>query len=95
MGVFASQSPGFYDDLLLVDLTPVECARRAFALAVSEMNATILRPRRKDEPGHGPHFAPIRQRIESLFCRCKGTLTLERHGTRTLADPESAFCSAS
>ena len=27
MGVFASQSPGFYDDLLLVDSTPVECAR--------------------------------------------------------------------
>jgi hypothetical protein len=25
--VFASQSPGFYDDLLLVDSTPVECAR--------------------------------------------------------------------
>jgi len=27
MEVFASQSPGFYDDLLLVDSTPVECAR--------------------------------------------------------------------
>ena len=27
MGVFASQSPGFHDDLLLVDSTPVECAR--------------------------------------------------------------------
>ena len=27
MGVFASQSPGFYDDLLLIDSTPVECAR--------------------------------------------------------------------
>ena len=27
MQVFASQSPGFYDDLLLVDSTPVECAR--------------------------------------------------------------------
>ncbi len=27
MAVFASQSPGFYDDLLLVDSTPVECAR--------------------------------------------------------------------
>jgi hypothetical protein len=25
--VFASQSPGFYDDMLLVDATPVECAR--------------------------------------------------------------------
>jgi hypothetical protein len=27
MGMFASQSPGFYDDLLLIDSTPVECAR--------------------------------------------------------------------
>jgi hypothetical protein len=164
MRVFASQSPGFYDDLLLVDSTPVECARsretvkrsaladaadygycrshsrffwgfrlhglfapdgtpravtvaspkrderdvalellarahrhggetligdkgyagRAFAQAVSEQNATILRPRRKDEPGSGPHLAPIRQRIESIFWTCKGTLTLERHGARTL-----------
>jgi hypothetical protein len=164
MSVFASQSPGFYDDLLLVDSTPVECARsretvkrsaladaadygycrshsrffwgfrlhgifapdgtpravtvaspkrderevalellsrthrqggetligdkgyagRAFAQAVSDLNATILRPRRKDEPGHGPHLAPIRQRIESIFWSCKSTLTLERHGARTL-----------
>jgi hypothetical protein len=27
MGVFASQSPGFDDDLMLIDSTPVECAR--------------------------------------------------------------------
>src|SRR5438034_6006020 len=26
-GVFASDSPGFHDDLVLVDSTPVECAR--------------------------------------------------------------------
>ena len=164
MSVFASQSPGFYDDLLLVDSTPVECARsretvkrsaladaadygycpshsrffwgfrlhgifapdgtpravtvaspkrderdvalellartrrqgtvtligdkgyagRAFAQALSDMDATILRPRRKDEPGRGPHLAPLRQRIESIFWSCKGTLTLEHHGARTL-----------
>jgi len=164
MNVFASQSPGFYDDLLLVDSTPVECARsretvkrsaladaadygycrshsrffwgfrmhaifapdgtpraitvaspkrderdvalellartrrqggetligdkgyagRAFAQAVSDLDATIIRPRRKDEPGRGPHLAPIRQRIESIFWTCKDTLTLERHGARTL-----------
>jgi DDE family transposase len=164
MSVFASQSPGFYDDLLLVDSTPVECARsretvkrsaladaadygycrshsrffwgfrlhgifapdgtpravtvaspkrderevalellartsraggetligdkgyagRTFAQAVGDLGATILRPRRKDEPGPGPHLAPIRQRIESIFWSFKGTLTLERHGARTL-----------
>jgi Transposase DDE domain len=165
MGVFATQSPGFHDDLLLVDSTPVECARsretvkrsaladaadygyctshsrffwgfrlhaifapdgtpraltlaspkrderevalallarthrsgevtlvgdkgyagREFAERVAELQATIIRPRRRDEPGHGPHLAPIRQRIESIFWTCKDILTLERHGARTLA----------
>jgi hypothetical protein len=164
MEVFASQSPGFYDDLLLIDSTPVECARsretvkrsqlsdaadygwsashsryfwgfrlhaifapdgtpralaltspkrderevalallkrcrrqgkvtligdkgyagREFANQASDLDATILRPNRKDEPGRGPHLAPIRQRIESIFWTCKDTLTLERHGARTL-----------
>ncbi len=165
MGVFASHSPGIDDDLLLIDSTPVECARsretvkrsaladaadygyctshsrffwgfrlhaifspdgtpRAleltspkiderdvalvllercrrrggetllgdkgyagarFAQAVSQLDATIVRPRRTDEPGTGPHLAPIRQRIESIFWTCKDLLTLERHGARTLA----------
>jgi Transposase DDE domain len=164
MEVFASQSPGFHDDLLLVDSTPVECARsretvkrsqladaadygycashsrlfwgfrlhaifapdgtpralaltspkrgerevalellarcrrdghvtligdkgyagREFASQVQDLDAAIIRPRRKDEPGKGPHLAPIRQRIESIFWTCKDILTLERHGARTL-----------
>jgi hypothetical protein len=164
MEVFASQSPGFYDDLLLVDSTPVECARsretvkrsqlsdaadygycashsrffwgfrlhaifaldgtpralvlaspkqgerevaikllarchrqgkvtligdkgyagREFASQVSDLDAAIIRPRRKNEAGKGPHLAPIRQRIESIFWTCKDILTLERHGARTL-----------
>ena len=163
--VFASDSPGFHDDLVLVDSTPVECARsiettrrsqladaadygycashsryfwgfrlhalfaldgtpRALLLTspktperdacltllrrcqrdrhlfvigdkgyaghefeqlAAELNATIVRPQRKDEPGHSPHLAPIRQRIESIFQTCKDLLTLERHGARTLA----------
>jgi transposase len=164
MSMFASQSPGFRDDLLLIDSTPVECARsretvkrsaladaadygwcashsryfwgfrlhaiftpdgtpraltlaspkrderevglellsrcqrrggetlladkgyagRDFAQAVSDLDATIVRPRRRDEHGQGPHLAPIRQRIESIFWTCKDLLTLERHGARTL-----------
>jgi DDE family transposase len=163
-GVFASQSPGFSDDLLLIDSTPIECAHsretvkrsaladaadygwcashsryfwgfrlhaifatdgtpralklaspkrderevalellqrcqrlggetvlgdkgyagRDFAAAVADLDATIIRPQRKDEPGNGPHLAPIRQRIESIFSTCKDLLTLERHGARTL-----------
>lgn len=164
LGIFASQSPGFDDDLLLIDSTPVECARsretvrrsalgdaadygwcashsrffwgfrlhaifapdgtpralelaspkldereiglvllkrcqrrggetllgdkgyagREFAAKVGELDATIVRPQRKDEAGCGPHLAPIRQRIESIFWTCKDLLTLERHGARTL-----------
>ncbi|MGP0101337.1 MAG: transposase, partial [Solirubrobacteraceae bacterium] len=59
-------------------------AGKEFAKAASDLQATIVRPRRKDEPGHGPHLAPIRQRIESIFWTCKDILTLERHGARTL-----------
>ena len=162
LGVFAERSPGYYDNLLLIDSTPVECARsretvrrsqladaadygycashsryfwgfrlhgvfacdgtpRAFCLAspkrevglellprcrrrggeillgdkgyagrefaegVEGLGATVVRPKRKDEPREGPHLAPIRQRIESIFWTCKDLLTLERHGARTLA----------
>ncbi len=168
---FAAQSPGWHDDLLLVDSTPVECARsretvkrggasglpnalsdaadygycashsryfwgfrlhalmapdgtpraialtspktserdvclgllervnrhgpltvigdkgyagREFEAQAAKLQATIVRPRRKDEPGNSPHLAPIRQRIESIFWTCKDLLTLERHGARTL-----------
>jgi hypothetical protein len=164
VGEFARMSPGFDHDLLVVDSTPVECARsvetvrrsqladaadygycrshsrffwgfrlhglfaldgtpraialtspkrderdvclelvdrcartgplivigdkgyasRDFAAAMLDRQALIIRPRRKDEPGPGPHLAPIRQRIESIFWTCKDLLSLERHGARTL-----------
>ena len=162
IGVFAAQSPGASDQLLLLDSTPVECGRsletvrrsqlaevcgygysrshsrwfwgmrlhlvcapdgtpraaalvsadrperevaltllpralhggetiicdkgyagREFAQAVSELGGTIARPARQNEPQHGPHLAPIRQRIESVFYTCKDLLSLERHGART------------
>ncbi len=164
IAVFASDSPGFHDDLVLVDSTPVECARslettrrsqladaadygycashsryfwgfrlhglfaldgtpralmltspktperdvcltllercqrqghlfvigdlgyagREFEHAAAGLDATIIRPHRKHEGPGGPHLAPIRQRIESIFQTCKDLLTLERHGARTL-----------
>jgi len=164
IGVFAAESPGFYDDVLLIDSTPVECARsvettrrsaladaadygwcsshsrffwgfrlhclfapdgtpkaftlaspkrderevgiellerasraggetvigdkgyagRDFAEALGDLDATIVRPARKDEPANGVHLAPIRQRVESILWTCKDILTLERHGARTL-----------
>ena len=162
IGVFAAQSLGSSDDLLLLDSTPVECGRsletarrsrlaevcgygysrshsrwfwgmrlhlacapdgtpraaalvaadrperevaltllpralaggetivcdkgyagREFAEAVDLLGATVLRPPRANEPQTGPHLAPIRQRIESVFWTCKDLLTLERHGARS------------
>ena len=164
MGVFAAASPGFSDDLLLCDSTPIECGRsretaqrsalgevagygycaahsrffwglrlhalcapdgtpralelaspgrderevglelleravrggevlvcdkgyagRKFAAAAADLGVTVVRPRRADERGRGPHLAPIRQRIESIFWTAKDLLGLERHGARTMA----------
>ena len=60
-------------------------AGREFETTVTErFGATILRPRRKDEPGRGPHLAPIRQCIESIFWTLKDRLGLERHHARSL-----------
>jgi hypothetical protein len=59
-------------------------AGRAFAEAVGELDAKLLRPKRRDEPGPGPQFGAVRQRIESIFWTRKD-LTPERHGARTLA----------
>jgi hypothetical protein len=55
-----------------------------FEAELASLDAHIMRPRRKDEHSRGPHLAPIRQRIESIFWTCKDILTLERHGARTL-----------
>lgn len=55
-----------------------------FEADLAALDATIIRPRRKDERGKGLHLAPIRQRIESIYWTAKDILTLERHGARTL-----------
>jgi Transposase DDE domain len=57
---------------------------KQFETDLAQLDAIILRPRRKDEPGKGPHLAPIRQRVESIYWTAKDILTLERHGARTL-----------
>lgn len=164
IGMFAQDSPGHHDTMVLIDSTPVECGRsvdtarrsdlapacahhysrshsrwfwgmrlhllaapdgtpRAVILASADekerdvalrlfarglhggelviadkgyagrdfeqtareqFGATVVRPRRKNEPGHGPHIAPIRQCIESIFWTLKDRLGLERHNARSL-----------
>ena len=60
-------------------------AGRGLAAGAADLGVAVVRPRRKDEPGPGPHLSTIRQRIESIFWTCKDLLTLERHGARTMA----------
>ncbi len=59
-------------------------AGRDFQARAAELDALIVRPRRNDEPGRGPHLAPIHQRIESIFQTAKNMLGLEHHGAREL-----------
>jgi hypothetical protein len=58
--------------------------RELATTAAERYGALILRPARKDEPSKGPHLAPIRRHIESIFWTLKDQLGLERHNTRTL-----------
>ncbi len=59
-------------------------AGASFEADAAALGATVVRPRRRDEPGAGPHLAPLRQRIESIYWTAKDILGLERHGARTL-----------
>ena len=68
-------------------------AGRAFAQAVSELGATILRPRRKDEPGRGPApEAPIRQRRQSSGA-ARGPSPWSAMALERSPGSESASCS--
>jgi hypothetical protein len=59
-------------------------AGRDFEAQAAQLGALIIRPRRKDEPGRGPHLAPIRQCVESIFWTGKDMLGLENHRARQL-----------
>jgi len=55
-----------------------------FEQHMASLGARFLRPDRKNEPRRNGSLGPVRQWIESTFWTCKGQLTLERHGGRTL-----------
>ena len=59
-------------------------AGRDFETDAAGLGALIVRPRRKNEPGRGPHLAPIRQRVKSILQTAKQILGLEDHGAREL-----------
>jgi hypothetical protein len=55
-----------------------------FEAHMAALGAHFLRPDRNDEPHRHGSLGPVRQWIESVFWTCKGQLTLEAHGGRTL-----------
>jgi hypothetical protein len=60
---------------------------KQFEADLAMLDAKIMRPRRKDEPGHGPHLAPIRQRVESVLgLQTAHAVRAGRHPTRARAD---------
>jgi Transposase DDE domain len=59
-------------------------AGEEFEQIMAGLGARFLRPDRKDEPRRNGSLGPVRQWIESVFWTCKGQLTLEAHGGRTL-----------
>ena len=61
-----------------------ERAGEEFEQIMLTMGARFLRPDRKDEPRRYGSQGAIRQWIESVFWTCKGQLTLEAHGGRTI-----------
>jgi hypothetical protein len=64
-------------------------AGREFEAQAARLGALIVRPRRKDEPGRGPHLAPIRQCVESIFWTGNDMLGLEDHRARELRTPRA------
>lgn len=59
-------------------------AGEEFESLMAGMGAGFLRPDRRDEPRRHGSLGPVRQWIESVFWTCKGQLSLEHHGGRTL-----------
>jgi hypothetical protein len=55
-----------------------------FEAHMAALGAHFLRPDRKGEPRRHGSLGPVRQWIESVFWTCKGQLTLEAHGGRTI-----------
>jgi len=59
-------------------------AGEEFEQIMAGRGARFLRPDRKNEPCRHGSLGGVRQWIESVFWTCKGQLTLEAHGGRTI-----------
>jgi hypothetical protein len=70
--------PRRLDEQRRATTTPQACSTPAMR------PASLITPHPRPTANHGPHLAPIRQRIESIYWTAKDILTLKRHGARTL-----------
>ena len=61
-------------------------AGQEFESHIASLGARFVRPDRKDEPPRYGSLGKIRQWTWSVFWTCKGQLTLERHGGRTITE---------
>lgn len=59
-------------------------AGEEFEQHMASLGARFLRPDRKNEARRHGSLGSVRQWIESVFWTCKGQLTLEHHGARTI-----------
>lgn len=59
-------------------------AGRDFDAFITDLDAHLIRPDRKDEPTRLGKLARVRQWIEAIIDTLKGQLALEDHGARTL-----------
>ncbi len=60
-------------------------AGEEFEQFMASLDATFMRPDRRNEPPRFGKLGAVRQWVESVFWTCKGPLTLESHGGRTHA----------
>jgi hypothetical protein len=68
----------------MVVLADKGLAGRAFAQAVADLDARLVRPDRADEPARFGNLGGIRQWIEAIIDTLKDQLSLERHGAHTI-----------
>jgi hypothetical protein len=59
-------------------------AGEEFEQLMADLGAHFLRPDRRDEARRNGSLGPVRQWIESVIWTCKGQLSLEAHGGRTI-----------
>jgi hypothetical protein len=68
----------------MVVLADKGLAGREFDQLVSELDATLARPDRADEPDRFGSLGGVRQWVEAIFDTLKDQLGLERHGAHTI-----------